>query len=1006
MIVGYWLAGLAIFSAHLLRAEVLPLEEGWLFHLASDGVNAKGEEPPKDVEWRTVSLPHDWAFEGPYRKDAAQGDRGGYKPGGLGWYRRTFEAPEEWERKTAVLSFDGVYMNATVWVNGQKIGFNSYGYIPFEFDVSRFLQAGENTVLVRVDNTKEPSARWYHGCGIYAPARIDFRERVHVPTDGIWLQTPSISSTHSELVVRYEVHNSGSEKSDATAELLLFSPKGVALSRHEEKIPALEGGETRVLQWETSISNPSLWSPENPERYRVQVRITSSSEKEEVEEFFGIRSLEWSRDTGFSLNGEVTKFKGVADHLEAGPVGMAYPEELLRWKLQLLKDMGCNAIRTAHNPQIPQFYDLCDEMGLLVMDEIFDGWGRKAKQDYGAQSFKDSWKEDLTKWIRSNRNHPSIVIWSVGNETHGEVGKELVARCHELDPTRLVTSGGADSKFMDVVGINGPSERPKFFDKPRPSKPFVATEAPHTWQVRGYYRTQTWYRDGQNRGVFTIPNLTPEEVFTYDWTAPDNKTNRKQIFNSSYDNATVRITARQNWELMRDLPWFSGHFRWTGFDYLGEAGYVHGGWPFRAFMGGALDLAGFEKDLYYFYQSQWTDEPMVHLLPHWTHPRMKEGTKVPVWAYSNAEEVALYFNGKLIGRDRPETHWAQMQCEWLVPWQSGELLAIAYEGGKEVARTTQRTAGAPQKLSTSVAGENYPIVTVDQVDKEGTLNPYGECRVYYHVEGEARILSLESGNPVNTDSNWGVDSRTTFFGKGRCFLARSGEKASLAIAAILGDKALYTSSQVAIDVQWLDLAQGNHVDVDVMVEYSLDGGVSRIKYTEPFTVSPGTNVLAWVIKGDEVLFEMSERFGPDEGLHWLTEEELATKQPLGGDQAEDATLSKAQVKSDGEGFRGKGYVDFGNAQGAFVEWYQENDGAAGPVTATIRYSGKRPSKEGSQMSLQVNGEKRSITLPNTKAWRTDWKTIEVKISLRSGANRIRLTTLEKGGMLIDELSIK
>ena len=432
-------------------------------------------------------------------------------------------------------------------------------------------------------------------------------------------------------------------------------------------------------------------------------------------------------------------------------------------------------------------------------------------------------------------------------------------------------------------------------------KPFVATEAPHTWQVRGYYRTKTWLRDGLPKKAgraYPLPDLTDKEIFEYSWTGPSQRQNRKQIFNSSYDNATVRISARKNWELMRDLPWYSGHFRWTGIDYVGEAGYVHGGWPFRAFMGGAIDLAGFPKDLYYFYQSQWTDKPMVHLLPHWTHPRMKPGTEIPVWAYSNADRVDLYLNDKLIGSDQPGTKWDEMQCEWRVPWEPGELRAVAFRDGKEVASTLQKTAGAPAALKVSMQGEACPIATITQVDQNGTMNPYGENRVHYHVDGPAQILSLESGNPVNTEPNYGVSSRATFFGLGRCFLQRlegSGE-VNLIVAAILGDKQLHVSDKISIDVQQIN-STGQTSKPDLTIRYSTGSGESDLAYSGPFTVKPGAKVTAKVMRGSEVIFEMSEKFGPDQGLYWGSDDQPDKIVGSGGDQAEDATLHQARVST-------------------------------------------------------------------------------------------------------------
>ena len=547
--------------------------------------------------------------------------------------------------------------------------------------------------------------------------------------------------------------------------------------------------------------------------------------------------------------------------------------------------------------------------------------------------------------------------------------------------------------------------------KGKRNKPFVATEAPHTWQVRDYYRTQTWFRDGppKNPGAaYALPDLANKEIFEYSGLSPSKQSNRKQIFNSSYDNATVRITARKNWELMRDLPWFSGHFRWTGIDYLGEAGYVHGGWPFRAFMGGAIDLAGFPKDLFYFYQSQWTEKPMVHLLPHWTHPRMKPGTEIPVWAYSNADRVDLYLNDEKIGSDKPGKKWDEMQCDWMVPWQPGELLAVAYRDGKEVARTSQTTAGAPAMLKLSVEGSDYPIVTVAEVDDAGVINPYGENRVHYHIDGSAQIVSLESGNPINIEPNYGVTSRTTFFGLGRCFLKRLEDTGdvSLIAAAILGDKQLYVSDKVSIDVQKINFA-GQTSKPELTIRYSLNSEAADLTYSGPFAVKPGTTVTAKVLRGNEVIFEMSEKFGPDEGLYWGTDAAPLTTTGDGGDQAEDATLYKAKVRTNGKGFQGRGFVDFGNNKGAYVEWYRENDGDAETLTATFRYSGNRGSgKKGSNMKLTINGETQTILFPNTRDWGKDWKTLEVPIRLKSGANSIRLTTQESGGMYFDEMKIE
>jgi beta-galactosidase len=987
-------------AAPLLAREIIDLETGWRFHLGE----AKGAESPAfdAKDWRELSLPHDWAFEADYSRDAAQSDRGGYKPGGIGWYRRDFEIPADLEGKLLRVEFDGAYMNSEVWINGHHLGKRPYGYISFGYDLTPHLVPGTNTLSVRLDNSLEPSARWYHGCGLYAPVRLVATASDRIAPDGIHVSTPEIGDDKATIVIETEWIR-GTPQASLALKSTILHPDGKPLAETRSELTGKEGTIRQTLE----IKDPLRWDLDTPHLYRVVSQIhRGNAAVDEVVTRFGIRSTRWEADTGFWLNNRNVKLLGVCEHLEGGPVGAAYPEELLRWKLRLLKDMGCNAIRVAHNPQIPAFYDMCDEMGILVMDEIFDGWSRKAAQDYGKQAFGEWWERDLRAWLKRNRNHPSVILWSLGNETRGPIAPKLVAVCHEMDPSRPTTSGHSGSEHMDVLGINGHSEKKHFFEK-APGRPFVSTEAPHTWQVRDFYRSMTWFRDGypnKRQAPFPCPDLTESEIFTYDWCPPGEKANRKQVFNSSYDNAMSRITARKNWELMRDLPWHAGHFRWTGFDYLGEAGYVHGGWPFRAFMGGALDLAGFEKDLYYFYRSQWTKEPMVHILPHWTHPKMKEGTKIPVWVYSNCDEVELFLNGLSLGTDRPGTAWNEMQCEWMVPWKPGELTAIGRKDGREVARMTHRSAGAPSGLAIDSEGSDCPIVTVVHVDEKGERNPYADNRVHYHLNGPIRILSLECGNPVDTENNVTGTSRRAFFGKTRAFLRHTAPEgdSSLVIAAIGGDRKLMTSKQVSIRAE-VHALRGSPPDAPLEILYSTDGSTPDKAYTGPFDVEPETTVKAVVRRGTENLITMEERFGPDQGLYWGKAGETLSP---GGDQAEDAKIEGGGISSKGRDFHGRGFVDFGKTKGAWVEWYQENDGSAGPATLAIRYSGRTKSGEGRAMRLTVNGKSSLLDFPPTEAYNTAWKTLEVPIRIRSGANTIRLTTTENGGMNIDEITVR
>nr|WP_305067125.1 glycoside hydrolase family 2 TIM barrel-domain containing protein [Jejuia pallidilutea] len=657
----------------------------------------------------------------------------------------------------------------------------------------------------------------------------------------------------------------------------MVSADGSVLSNYNQKLKSFKPS------IELEVKSPKLWSPETPNLYKAVTKILDG--KKVIDEkitTFGFRTIEWETDTGFWLNGENIKLKGVCEHWEGGPVGGAWTKPMLRWKLELLKDMGINAIRPSHNPTPPMFYDICDEIGLLVMDEIFDGWHKKAPQDYGKQAFDEWWQADVKEWITRDRNHPSIFVWSLGNETHSDVAPELVAFGKSLDPTRLFTSGAGNPEDMDIQGVNGGSETKSFIDKQKENeleKPFISTEAPHTWQTRGYYRTQTWWRDNELPGTYELPNLTDKEIFFYEGINPKDWKNRKQRFNSSYDNATVRVSARKYWEVMRDNPWHSGHFRWTGFDYYGEAGLVHGGLPFNLFMGGALDVSGFKKDLYYFYQSQWTEKPMIHMLPHWTHPRMKKGTVIPVWVYSNVDEVELFLNGTSLGKDKPGTVWNEMQCEWMVPYEAGKLEAVGYIDGKEVNRTSFSTAQEPSKLKTSIQKLNAEdgftssyIITSESLDENRNFYPYGENKVYYNILGDVKKISMENGNPIDPTSRTKSDFRALFFGKTRLFLRAlpKAKKASVITASILGDKALYTSNKITIDAQQIDVFGNSNVS-SLETRYTTNGENPETHgklYEGPFQIGDGTTVKAIVLENGKKVLTMEERFGKNEGLFW------------------------------------------------------------------------------------------------------------------------------------------
>ena len=979
-----------------------PFRESWRF-LLEDVPEAK-EAGYDDTGGRKLDLPHDWAFENGFSPDGAQEDKGGYACGGIGWYRKHFSLiANEIKDKYIFLDFDGVYMNSEVWVNGHYLGKRPYGYISFSYDITPYIKSGENVLSVRVDNSLEPSARWYHGCGIYGDVRLRYENPLHLKQDEIYVYTPEVSDDAAAVHVRYSLSSNDDAKVEA---YILKENKAVS-----DTVYSVRPGE----ELRFSVSRPDLWSPQSPSLYQMMVRLYDSNgvlmDSENVT--FGIRDIKWDAQKGFFLNGRQMKLRGVCEHLEGGPVGAAWTEGLMEWKLKLLKDMGCNAIRTAHNPQLPFFYDICDRLGIMVMDEAFDGWTRKAEHDYGAQAFKQWWETDLRAFLRRDRNHPCVVIWSVGNETKGDVAADLVRVCHEEDPYRFVTSGHSGSEFMDVFGVNGHSERQSFINTYTPEdKAFVATEAPHTWQVRGYYRTKTWYRDGYPHKVqdpYPIPDLTEEEIFGYDWTSPEKRRNVKQIFNSSYDNATVRLTARHNIAFLRDIDWFSGHFRWTGFDYLGEAGYVHGGWPFRAFQGGALDLAGFPKDLYYLYQSQWREDmDMVHILPHWTHPDVKKGTLIPVWGYTTGDEAELMLNGRSLGKVRKGMEWDKMQCEWLVPWKKGKLTAIAYRDGKEICRTEVSTASAPTDFSMTIEGDavrDNLFVTFTQTDDDGDVYPFGDNRVFVAIDNGS-IRSFENGSPVDVECNWNVMSRRSFYGLSRAFIKVDDpmEDVSILAGMICGDRSLKTSSMATIKLH--ELVSGVRKDSlrDYLVRYTVDGNdpdETSPVYKRPFKVSAGMTVKAKVYKDDVVALEMEEDFG--EGIYWGTPGEKPCKDD--GMQAEYMTLHKAVVRNtNGIDVYGAGYVFFKN-KGSSISWYQENDGGEGDAVLYIRYSQKSP--EGRTfMSLTNNGEHvADLEFVDTGSENKHWRVMEVDIKLHQGANNIKLTSLSDAAPSIDSIEL-
>ncbi|WP_206598686.1 glycoside hydrolase family 2 TIM barrel-domain containing protein [Rufibacter ruber] len=753
--------------------KTIDFDFDWRFHLGD--VSAAKEKAFDDRQWRKVDVPHDFSIEQDFDLNHPSGWSGAYLPGGIGWYRKTFDWKPAKDQKVFV-QFDGVYMNSDVWVNGHHLGKRPYGYISFQYDLSPYLVNGQNVIAVRADNSKLPSSRWYTGSGIYRHVRLAVTQNVFIPTWGTFISTPQVTKDQALVQLQIDLENASGQPTKLTLLTDILEPGGKKVTQVSQQL-TLNPGQRTVTQ-KATISKPKFWSPEKPQRYQAVHRLQNGKQTlQEYTTYFGVRTVEVNAKDGFVLNGQKMKLNGVCNHHDGGPVGSAVPEDVLYRRLKLLKEMGCNAIRTSHNPAAPEFYTMADTMGFLVLDEAFDGWDKpKAKFDYGLY-FKDWWQKDLADFIKRDRNHPSVVMWSIGNEVpefEPERQRELVEALKKLDTTRPVTQArGSSSPYIDIPGFNGEGEMPETLEKfhqKHPDKPLLGTEITHSLQTRGVYASKTSYRtrdfpapweDGVKwenfkSKVFMIPDLTQEEVFK----------NNSKFYQSSYDNAIVRIGVRDQHKRTESLDYLIGTFRWTGFDYLGEATIQ----PARTANFGILDLAGFPKDHYYLYQSLWSKKPMVHLLPHWTHPG-KEGVAIPVVAYTNAETVELFLNGKSLGEQKmPE----DLQIVWQVPYQAGTLKAIARQGGKVVAETSVSTAGAasnirvtPDKKQARANKRDVIHMEVDITDTQGNLAPEADNLVKFTLTGPGKIIGVENGDIIDFAS-MKIPQRKAF--KGKCLV--------------------------------------------------------------------------------------------------------------------------------------------------------------------------------------------------------------------------------------------
>lgn len=784
------IASIIMASSYNVNAQERIIEDfnfDWSFKLGDDQQFATKDFD--DSSWRELHLPHDWSIEGEFSKDNPSTPGGGALPGGIGWYRKHFRSPKLDGRHIAI-EFDGIFMNSTVFVNGHKVGFRPYGYSSMSYDITPYLnpQGEENIIAVRCDNSEQPNSRWYAGCGIYRNVRLVNTANVFVDYTGTYITTPEISKERGTIKAQVSISNLRNDASKVTLENKILDAKGRCVAKNSVT-KAINAGASADMEMTIEVNNPILWDVDNPYLYNVVSYVMVDGKV--VDDYitpFGFRYFEFKADTGFWLNGRNLKLKGVCMHHDLGALGTAVHRRGLERQLDILQSFGVNAIRTSHNPPTPELLDMCDERGILVMDEAFDMW-RRAKTRYDYARYFDEWhQKDLIDFIKRDRNHPSIVMWSVGNEileqwnsnddvklddlpaeqrnllinfisenatgnkddveknTNVLLTRHMVATLKKYDNTRPVTAGCNETRptnnlirsgALDIIGFNYHVQDYDSVKEWYPNMPFIGSETASSLNSRGFYIHPS-----------TKINVVPER-----WDAP-HQTDHHQC--SAYDNSRAPWATlhEEAWVAVRDRDFCAGTFIWTGFDYLGEP--TPYSWPSRSSYFGIVDLCGFPKDCYYMYRSEWTNNPTLHLFPHWN---WNVGDKIDMWVYYNtADEVELFLNGKSLGKrtktsDRLHAIWENVEFE------AGEITAIGYKNGKEILRHSRKTADKAEKIVLTADrkvlkadGYDLAYVTVECADAKGNLVPTAMNQLYFEVDGVGELVGVDNGNAAGGES--------------------------------------------------------------------------------------------------------------------------------------------------------------------------------------------------------------------------------------------------------------
>ena len=764
--------------AQISAGSSVKINDGWKFQ---KGDFEKAATPEfDDSKWRILDLPHDWSVEGPLNPNLASAT--GYLPGGIAWYRKTLNIPSQESTQNVYIYFEGVYRNSEVFINGVSLGIRPNGYISFQYELTSYLKFGEkNTIAVRVDHSKYADSRWYTGSGIYRDVYLIYKNPVHIGLWGVYSSTKSVSFNQALVQTKTTITNTSVLPVILTVVHEMINSENKTIAKSSGKLNVNSGISAELVQ-DIKVDKPNLWSIDSPYLYQL---VTSVFQKGQLvdrsNENIGIRTLGFDPDNGFSLNGKSMKIKGVCLHHDAGCLGSAVPEEVLERRLITLKSIGCNAIRCSHNPQSPLLYDLCDRLGLLVLDEAFDEWEfpkKKWMQGWnigspgfdGPAEFFEKWGErDLKDMVLRDRNHPSVFMWSIGNEvdypndpySHPILDKEGIGQQHtkgylpnQPNAGRL---GTIAKKLAAVVKVNDPT-RPVTAGLAGPVMS-NETEYPGALDVAGYNYTENRYKQ-------------------------DHATYPKRILYGSENGHSMEA-----WKAVRDNDYIFGQFLWTGFDYLGES---HS-WPSRGFTSGLIDLAGFKKPRAYFRESLWSDKPMIYAgtykkrknnnqlsidaLPGWNYTA---GDTIRIVSYTNCNEVQLLLNGKVIG-GKQEYNSETGVNYWDIPFVPGKLEVIGFNSGQEASRYLIETSNRPYTIRANATNNNISSnkgvaqIEIQIVDETGKPVLLADDEITCTTDGNVKLLGLEASN--STDMEDYKDNRQrVFHGKMIAYLQSSGKK--------------------------------------------------------------------------------------------------------------------------------------------------------------------------------------------------------------------------------------